>query len=111
MEICLRKNLLPKCFWEKNIFRKTFSSKFFGKKLFYETFFIQFYEEVALITGQFRLLRGDALILKRKWGAVSPFPFFPIEKKRSFTRKKPKIFFAFGEIRGGQLEGFAVISI
>ena len=33
-------------------------------------------------------------------GEVSPLPFFPIEKKRSFTGKKPKFFFAFGEIRG-----------
>jgi hypothetical protein len=42
-------------------------------------------------------------IFRENKGAVivSPLPFFPIEKKRSFTRKKPKMFFAFGEIKGG----------
>ena len=51
-----------------------------------------------------------AFFAKIRGAVVSPLPFFPIiEKKRSFTRKKSKIFFSFGEIRGGQLGGFALI--
>ena len=52
-----------------------------------------------------------AFFAKIRGAAVSPLPFFPIEKKRSFTGKTPKFFFAFGEIRAGQLGGFAVIEL